>query len=442
MTSYATPARVRFPRSNDSGVVPETVAPGSFAINWEDQKIYVGGPDGIPRRIAQWMTDWSSALSYRTGDFVIRDGDIYRARRDLAANTPFTLSDWEALTSSARGAIAEPYATSILSGGEVAQIGSNLVSVSAGSGVWVDASDPTDISSVVAEWGDFTASMTGTAGWKAFGINRAGNTSSIDFNNLDAQWRENHILLAYVLWDAVASEIISIYDASIPAANTSVAFRDTYFSAGGPFRVKGGRLQSNSDLTLNLSAMTIFELGAEWRTDPEDPNLIDLAAQTPTPIQYATRTQLVGAPGVNVDPDQWDDGGVLTPVPADDVTIQFLSVFTDGQVYAQYGQATYPSTSAAIDNIVAEWDNLAAFTASGPSIPLAALVVMQGATDLSSQAFIVPAVGRVDSFGASAEAAGDTSQFYLLDGSRTMTGPMNMGGFAINNGIIDGGVFP
>lgn len=437
MSSYTTPARVRFPRSNVTGKVPVALAPGSFAVNWMDRKLYVGDAAGEPVRITQWLQDWQSNLAFRKGDHVTVDTQLYRARRDIPANTPFNpVNDWELLANSVRARTSEPYATSLQSGGVVSLLAGNQLQIAAGSGVIVDNTTP---SAQVVAWGTFVATVTPRgAPWTAIGIDASGSVNEVALADANADWRRHHILLAYVLWNHPLTTAAQVRDASIPVAGTSEAFRDAYFVGGGAYRARGLRVAAGAGMTLALSAGTIFGLGINWRAAPFTPNTVQVAAQAPISMEYSTRLGGVSTE-TDLDPAQWDNAGVLSPVPAGEATIQYMSIDADGTVIVQYGQTTYASTSEALAAIPDDWAALDSFTSVEALVTLCAIVAGSGAVSAANEVFIIPAEVHGDPFLEGVGGAADSSQFFLIDGSRPMVGDMDMNGFIIKSAVLDGG---
>jgi hypothetical protein len=439
VSSYSTPARVRFPRSIDTGVVPTVLAPGSFAVNWADRKVYVGDAAGIPIRFSQWVDDWSPTLAYREGDFVINDGELYRALVDLPPGTPFTDADWATVTGSDRAKMAEPFASSILTGGVVTNTASPAfnLDVAAGTAVLVSGSG-LDITSVQVSWGDTALLIpSGAPAWRVVWVDTGGVVTSTDMAAILTAARRDHAILAYVL--VGQTDVDLVINGSVPAGDTAESFRDAYIADGGAYRFSGLRAKADADLSVDITAGGVFALGGYWRVTPENPNMASYAARTAVPLQYASRDRLRGAPVGVLAPALWDNGtSTLQAVPSASATIQFITMDLTGAVYVQYGQALYASTTAALDALADAWDTYAKFTAGGPTILLGA-AVMRGDATIGTANTIVVAANRGDPFAIASQ--GESSQYFLVDGSRPLTGNMDADGFEIIDAVIDGGAF-
>jgi hypothetical protein len=439
MTSYATPARVRFPRSSDTGVVPAALAPGSFAINWADKKLYVGDASGVPLRITQWIEDWTSTRAYRQGDFVIRDAEMYRARVDLPVNTPFNLLQWEIVTGSDRAKVSEPFGSSILSGGAVTPgAGAFAVNIAAGTGIMVSGDGLTQQAVEVA-WGSGTLTLAaGTPRWRVIWVQSDGVVTSADMTQIIGTARRSRVILAYALvGDAGIAQIIA---GQVPAGDTAEAFRDAYYIDGGAYRARGLRIKAATGLALSITEGTVFDLGGNWRVTPENPNLRAFAARAAAPMQYTSTDRLRGAPRATIDPTLWDNNtATLQAVPPTSVTIQYVSMNpATGAVSVQYGQALYATVSAALEALPDDWDARRAFSSGRANVLLGALI-MRGDTVTHDGVEVVVANNKGDPFAVA--SAGESSQYFLVDGSRPLTNDMDAGGHAIDNAVIDGGTF-
>lgn len=439
MTSYSTPARVRFPRSADTGVVPVNLAPGSFAVNWADRKIYVGDAAGQPIVFSQWLQEWSPVRAYRTGDIVLRNDEQYRATRDLSPGTAFSLADWRAITGGGRVRFSETFATSIVSGGAVTIAADpTKVNVAAGTGVAITGSPAAPVGADVS-WGATALSVSGSPGeWRVVAVSAAGVISVTDAATRTAAWRRQNILLAHVLTDHTGAAV-QIVDGAFPAGGTAETLRDMYLSGGGAFRAAGLRCTVTPVMGLSRSEGMVFDIGGNWRANPDSPNLITLPDDPVVSMQYASRDRLRGAATSTIQTAQYDNGGAsLTAVPPGSFTIQYVSMAPTGKVFVQYGHRVYGSLAAALSAVEDDWTDLPSFTAGWGNIVMAAMVVPSGATQPEAVT-VLTAANTGDPFRSS--VSGDTSQYMLIDGGRPMIGDLDMGGNSVLNADIDGGTF-
>jgi len=171
----------------------------------------------------------------------------------------------------------------------------------------------------------------------------------------------------------------------------------------GAFNVSGDVVTPNGvNLSLNKTSGTVFSRAfshyvSGMRTD--DPHITNVVSQTPVTLQYTLQTATpFSAHTTLVDPTQFDNGGVLTPVGggANTSTIQRIWLIpannTIDQVVLQYGQTTHSSLSTAVNAI-----GSGTFVPRVGLPPVAALLgwlcVTRTATNLSdpTQAVIVTA---------------------------------------------------
>lgn len=431
MTSFKTPARGRWSRDNASGATQSIIAPGSMAINWPDKKIYVGGTNGTPVLFSQWLSDFNPALTYKQGDYCLFQGNLLRATTDHApAATPST--GWEVTIGASEGVVYAAAVTGPTSGGAVAITGATSVSVSAGDGVVVDNTE-IDIPDVtLLEWGGFSLTLSDPGEqWSLIGISAAGVGVSVPLSSVTpAVWRRQNILLAAALWSA--GSILQVVNLSVPAGQAAENFRDSYFAQGGAFRTQGLRLTPGGTLfTLDFSAGTVMSMGGEWRTDPYNPNLIDVGSITGASLRRATRDQIEATGVTTVDKDNYDNGGVLTATPAGKWTIQYVTASPDfGQVYIHYGQTLYDSAFSAAEQIPEDYEAFDFF--AGPEVMVLCGAVIVGPDDGAlAGSRVINALNDPNPFVGSISQ--ETGDFLLLDGSRPMTGALDM-----NSQNIDG----
>lgn len=122
----------------------------------------------------------------------------------------------------------------------------------------------------------------------------------------------------------------------------------------GPFNVSGNEITPNGvNLMLNQAAGHLFERSFMHDIAPNDPHSGLTAAQSPASFRYATQnTVSFGLPIQDVDPANYDLGGVLTPLGGGNFSIQrvwgFQAPNPADQLVIQYGQAEYGSMGLAL----------------------------------------------------------------------------------------------
>ena len=444
MANFKSPARVRFPRSSVTGTRPDVLAPGSFAVNWADKAVWVGDQRGDAMRFNRKIELWDAALSYFPDDIVIQSGDMWAALVNVFPG-PFDPTKWRRLTDAGRASIGEPYATSSLEGGLVTLIGPSAVSVTAGRGVVVDNSNPEAVGYTVVSWSPVPTIDVTYAGepWSVLAVDESGTFVNVALSLFDPEARRNLVLIAYALWNTGTQEISQVFDARYFGGGAAQDFRDKYRADGGAYRIEGVIAEPSAALTIRVTEGQVFALQFNRASDPQNPSVIDLAEDDPISFVPITTTSAEAGPSTSdVDPDQYDLNGVLTPVAPGEATIQYLYSLPDGsQRWLQYGQTIYPSLSTALASLQSDWRTATETLYVEPVMLLCALAVVGGATDLTAtaQARFVIANRGSDPFVSASEV--DDAPYFYVDGSRPMTGTLDMANNAIDNSDINGGDF-
>lgn len=439
MPSYVTPARIRWPRSNITGAEPDTLAPGSMAVNWADKKVFVGGPNALPVRFSQWLEEWEQVRTYRVGDFVLERGEIWRARVNVTYGFPFDDNQWQRMTDATRSASSEPYATGIISGGEVtAAADPAQVIIGAGIGIIVNNDGPQNISVLVVTWADITfVPAPKASGHDVIGINIGGSVASTPVETYDAEWRRTNIELAGLTW--IANVILNIAPGSVRVGGTSETLKDAYYEGGGAYKTRGLTIAPAGGLTVAMSAGRTFSTVDKWRTAPLSPNTWEVPAASPMAFSRVSQAGIIAPAVTDFDPTMWDNGGVLSPVAPGEATIQYLIGDPSmTQVYVEYGQTLYPDIATAKGAAATDWDTFTPLAPPLQWVVLASVVTEGGTADLNDGVVAILPAGRGSNPFEGAAAIED-SQYYFLDGSRALTGDMTGAGFLIDNVELDGG---
>lgn len=163
----------------------------------------------------------------------------------------------------------------------------------------------------------------------------------------------------------------------------------------GPFSAASGNAitPQGANLSLVKTAGDMFLRSANYfpgASLTRNPHLVSTAAQNPVTFARIRQVEDPLLPTfTTVDPNQWDNGGVLTPVTGNNATIQRVWLFgvapVDRQISVQYGQTQYADFTAALNAL-----------GSGNFIPnpvtvqnaalIAYIIVAHNATNLSNPA--------------------------------------------------------
>lgn len=160
----------------------------------------------------------------------------------------------------------------------------------------------------------------------------------------------------------------------------------------GPLKLSGHTITANAgaNLTIDRSLGVAFALGRNYETDPNNPSVVNDAAQTACFLFYYYRTATpgvftVGTGTSNIQSDAYDNGdGTLGSVTPNKFTIQRVFHFPrePGILGVYYGRKLYNSQQIAIDNIPIEQFDEDTSTATS-AVFLGYIIIKEGASDLT-----------------------------------------------------------
>jgi hypothetical protein len=294
--------------------------------------------------------------------------------------------------------------TGILTGGTLSinAINSYMLDVISGTSIYVDMSDPGDPVVETLSWP--TQSISGSLNgdfYKWIGVYRvsSGVGGLIIDNDFSALERRSTAVLGKY-WSTISGsdEITNIANyttAAYCAAKTLEDFIDSY----GAVNITGNRysVSTITPMTLRRTAGKAFRKGANRTNQPTSPNIYESTADNSiSSYYYQISNSYRYTEKSEIDPNYYDVGGVLTPVPTGKWTVQRIYYFAVSDVtVVLWGQHCYDSLSLAYDGISS--DNFDLLTGSVEGAVLRAyLIVKRGATDLTDldQAIVYTAYGR------------------------------------------------
>jgi hypothetical protein len=109
-------------------------------------------------------------------------------------------------------------------------------------------------------------------------------------------------------------------------------------------------------MSFQMNGGTLWGNGINWVNDEKNPDSIAIAGQIPVTFQYRTQTgtQSAFTNRTTIDPNNYDIGGVATPISGTKYTNQRVYLYPTQVVRVQYGQQFYTTLAKAVTGILAE----------------------------------------------------------------------------------------
>lgn len=292
--------------------------------------------------------------------------------------------------------------TGLLEGGQLTVNGTNNdeFDISAGSGWLVDHTDPTAPVCTLVTWGAIIGTLvTNIATSTSTGVGiQAGPTVIQKVNGL---WTDLDYRTTIVLGFAVHPDNATLQQAGdapgAPANNGHLSYVDFIRRVTGPANIEGNVFSANgTNLSLDKSSGQSYSLGTNFHADPRVPDVsVDATAIAPAffevyrhPSNPLELLPVNPIPQTTIDPNQYDNSGVLTAVASNDWQIKQLywTPAGAGLALVAYGQETFNTLT---DAEAAFFSGDVSFE-ERPQIRGALhrgyLFVREGATDLSDTA--------------------------------------------------------
>jgi hypothetical protein len=171
--------------------------------------------------------------------------------------------------------------------------------------------------------------------------------------------------------------------------------------------INGGiRASANgSNLSFNTSSGYLYGLGINFSDNTLNPNTIYISGTSPCTFQYRTQTGGTSTNVTSINPLNYDNNGIVTPVTGTKATNQRIYLLQNGDFRVQYGQVTYATLALAVAGLGTEqFVEFSNHTTNG--ILIGVLSILSTVTSLSdtSKALFF----NVSKFGDSSGAAGGT----------------------------------
>jgi hypothetical protein len=141
---------------------------------------------------------------------------------------------------------------------------------------------------------------------------------------------------------------------------------------------------NGANLTFQMNGGTLWGNGINWVNDQLNPDSVAIAGQIPVTFQYRTQTgtQSAFTNRTTIDPNNYDVGGIATPISGSQYTNQRVYLYSTGVVRVQYGQHTYTTLPKAVTGILAE-DFIEYVNNRDNGILIGLISIKGGTTDLT-----------------------------------------------------------
>lgn len=312
------------------------------------------------------------------------EGNYTLPQQDGVAGEVLTTDGAGNLTFEPDGAgITDATTTGIRFGGVLSVNGgdANKVDITAGEGKILDETDPENPILTNIAW---TANIAITPAFSNVLVYLYfDDNSNVVKQTTSAPTRENQALRIWIgRFFSNGSIIVGSANDRDFSRNYAIQMR-AVAEALGLVKLEGLIIIPNGvNLSIDRTSGALFDFGSNGQTSPHSK---DFSSDVPITFFPADRDSDFGSTTF-IDPDNYDNAGVLTIVPNNQWTIQDILFFSSGTVSVQYGQSTYANEAEAFDAISTREYVQNPSTITG--IRVAYLLVQEGTTDLNQSCFI------------------------------------------------------
>ena len=291
--------------------------------------------------------------------------------------------------------------TGLLNGGilSVNNTNSSHFDLGGGNAVIVDNADILNPTYITINWNNFSNVITPYLLTHDVSYIRINTNGQISFavNTLTADERRDNIQIG---WLDHPNRTSITFAKTEPFYSAGIGSQlNDFIESYSPFNIDGNEYSPSANLTIQRSQGSVFDGNSNYSNDIKSPHIIKSDVIDPVRVTYFYRNTYGGwinngTSVANIDPNHWDNNGVLTQVPIGNWTIQPVIYYAVQQKNSiQYGQTVYNTYKEALSNLYTIID-INPYLASG--VFRTWIIVKQGATDLSnsSQAVFLNA-GRI-----------------------------------------------
>lgn len=212
----------------------------------------------------------------------------------------------------------------------------------------------------------------------ALDINQTIIQSSTPFSNTD---RRQYAILGAVIHSNL-SVINVVNEIKAPIIDTANQLHDL-MQVVGRLNISGNTYTANgTNLAIDKSSGAVFGFGINAQ-DYTNPHILNIAEQIALTFRYRLRDGTEYTDVSSINPNQYDNSGVLSTVNNNRFTIQHIVLFQSGLTRIQYGQHEYLNITEAEQSISTEDFDIEQNIATN-SIFRSYLIVKKGCTALTN----------------------------------------------------------
>lgn len=293
--------------------------------------------------------------------------------------------------------------TGVLTGGAISINSDNdtLLDVVSGTCLYVDMSDRNDPVVEVLSWNSQTVDPD-LAGFRTkwIGIYRTGpGEGSIIVDNEFTAEEKRVVAVLGRFWGMGDAHITTAKNYTTPAFGLGKTVEDLLYAVGA-INIKGNifsaaTVSGTPVMQLYRTAGESFRFAANYGDNPISPNLSVSDNEFYSLYQYHIQSSYTNIPKYAIDPDYYDNDGVLTAVPSGKWTVQYVYYFPVSHVlHLTYGQHLYDSPTLAMDGIFKDSYNIIPDVNYG-AILRCYIIVKSGANRLDdiNQGVVIDTIG-------------------------------------------------
>lgn len=173
-------------------------------------------------------------------------------------------------------------------------------------------------------------------------IDKAGNLQQQTTEPTRSEYREKLFITRLAL---LGGTLRAQEEIANPSGQYTNLLRDYLSYISSP--KKGLALSPNADLTFQVAAGSIFELGVRNATDADNPSEGAFSLQNPAEFIYVNRNSTIGEGLTSLNVTQYDNNGTTTTMANNRFKIMTVYKFNSGNHIVQNGQAQYSSLDEA-----------------------------------------------------------------------------------------------